>query len=614
MSIEKIKNDFSLLRKARKTIKQISPKYLSLCTINASVNAIYPFVSLHISTQIINLLTVSEEASSIITHVVMLIISTLIFEVLSHFLSKEIKIAQILFDVEEEYYLNLKGFEMDFQQIESSEIRLLRQKITDNRMWGGLKKTASDFISLYNNLCQIIIALFLFCNYLFVFSKQTISAPSNSRTIIVSVIFAVFLTVGLVATSIITKNGVKKRKINIEDVSSSKSFLDYYINEYLSDIKTGKDIRIYEQNKLILNSLQTRINQYLGTIKKTQNEQWNFSLKNALIVVILSGMSYIYIGQKVLLGSIGIGNILEFSGIITRAINAMSQFTSNIIEFLSNISFLRAFYDYIEMDSTMNMGTQKIEFPKNNATFEFNNVSFKYPGKDELILHNVNLKINCGKKIAIVGMNGSGKSTFIKLLCRLYDPISGSITVNNVDIKSIDYNEYLSLFSVVFQDFKIFALTVAENVATTDNYNEKNVSKVLNTVGLKEVSRQIETVVYKDFDVSGIELSGGEAQKIAIARALYKDAPILVLDEPTASLDPVAESEIYELINQIAKEKTIIFISHRLSSCKFCDEIIVFDSGEIVQQGTHEQLLEEKDGKYSSLWNAQAKHYSNKKN
>lgn len=247
---------------------------------------------------------------------------------------------------------------------------------------------------------------------------------------------------------------------------------------------------------------------------------------------------------------------------------------------------------------------------------EFKDISFKYPGSDTYALRHVNVKFQVGSRLAIVGMNGSGKTTFIKLLCRLYDPDEGQILLNGIDIRKYRYDDYMDIFSIVFQDFQLFALPLGQNIATSLNYDESKEKKALNDAGfddrLKKMSKSLDTYLYKDLDKEGVDISGGEAQKIAIARALYKDAPFLILDEPTAALDPIAESEIYANLNKIIGDKTAIYISHRLSSCKFCDEIMVFNEGAIIQKGTHDDLLKDTNGKYYELWHAQAQYYEKK--
>ena len=244
---------------------------------------------------------------------------------------------------------------------------------------------------------------------------------------------------------------------------------------------------------------------------------------------------------------------------------------------------------------------------------EFKDVSFKYPSSDLWALRHVNMKFKVGKRLAIVGENGSGKTTFIKLLCRLYDPQEGQILLNGIDIRKYRYDDYMSIFSVVFQDFQLLAQPLGANVAGSMDYDRGRVEKALIDAGfgdrLATMEQGLDTMLYKDLSEDGMEISGGEAQKIAIARALYKDAPFIILDEPTAALDPIAEAEIYEKFDAIAGDKTAIYISHRLSSCKFCDEIAVFHGGAVIQQGTHAQLLADESGKYHELWMAQAQYY-----
>ena len=245
---------------------------------------------------------------------------------------------------------------------------------------------------------------------------------------------------------------------------------------------------------------------------------------------------------------------------------------------------------------------------------EFQDVSFRYPGSSTWALRHVNIKFRIGRRMAVVGENGSGKTTFIKLLCRLYDPQEGHILLNGIDIRKYNYRDYMGLFSVVFQDFQLLAQPLGENVAGARNYDRDRAQKALVDAGfgdrLASMPAGLDTMLYKEFAEDGVDVSGGEAQKIAIARALYKDAPFIILDEPTAALDPIAEAEIYAKFNDIAGDKTAVYISHRLSSCKFCDEIAVFDHGQVIQRGTHEQLLADEAGKYHALWHAQAQYYT----
>lgn len=244
---------------------------------------------------------------------------------------------------------------------------------------------------------------------------------------------------------------------------------------------------------------------------------------------------------------------------------------------------------------------------------DIRDVSFRYPNTETWALRHVNMKFQVGSRLAVVGENGSGKTTFIKLLCRLYDPTQGEILLNGIDIRKYSYRQYIDLFSVVFQDFQLLAFPLGQNVAAAVEVDKGRAARCLEMAGfgkrLAALPQGLETPLYKEFDESGVQVSGGEAQKIALARALYKDAPFVVLDEPTAALDPVAEMEVYENFDKIVGDKTAVYISHRLSSCRFCDDIAVFDHGHIVQQGSHDALVEA-PGKYQELWHAQAQYYA----
>lgn len=245
---------------------------------------------------------------------------------------------------------------------------------------------------------------------------------------------------------------------------------------------------------------------------------------------------------------------------------------------------------------------------------EFQDVSFQDPGSDIWALRHVNMKFKVGSQLAVVGMNGSGKTTFIKLLCRLYNPAEGQILLNGIDIRKYNYDDYLNVFSVVFQDFQLVALALGQNVAASSDYDQALAEECLRKAGfgdrLDAMPEGLDTYLYKDLGKSGVEVSGGEAQKIAIARALYKDVPFIILDKPIAALDPIAEAEIYSKFIDIAGGKTAIYISHRLSSCKFCDEIAVFHEGAVIQQGTNEELVADENGKYYEFWHTQAQYYT----
>lgn len=339
-----------------------------------------------------------------------------------------------------------------------------------------------------------------------------------------------------------------------------------------------------------------------------------YAAASAAVSGILTGMIYVFVCLKAWAGAFGIGLMTQYIGAITRFAAGLSSLISTAGLIRINSSFLKQLFDFLDKPNVMYQGSLTIE-KRNDRQYEveFRDVSFRYPGSEQYALRHVNMKFKVGQRMAVVGPNGSGKTTFIKLLCRLYDPTEGTILLNGFDIRKYDHLEYLSIFSVVFQDFALTDMPLGENVAAAAAYDRKMAESCLVKAGfgnrLQELPKGLDTYLNKTLDKEGVEMSGGEKQKIALARALYKDSPFIVLDEPTAALDPVAEAEIYSKFNEIIEDKTAIYISHRLSSCKFCDEILVFDKGTVVQQGSHDTLVSDSAGKYHELWYAQAQYY-----
>jgi ATP-binding cassette subfamily B protein len=383
--------------------------------------------------------------------------------------------------------------------------------------------------------------------------------------------------------------------------------------QLIFDYRFGKDARLYSRKLYyrISDSFTKVVNEMYSMISKLM---LGSRVITAVCSVLSIGIIYCFIGYKAYYGAITIGEIMQYTGAVTQMMAGVILLTTSIGQLINNNHYFEKFFDLIELDSGKYMGTLPVEKRDDNEyTLELRNVSFKYPGTEKYVLKNINMKLNIGEKLAVVGMNGSGKTTFIKLLARLYDPDEGEILLNGINIKKYDYDEYLRLFSVVFQDFKLFSFSLGQNVASSVEVDEVKANYALKEAGfekrVKELPKGLETCLYQDFDDNGVEISGGEAQKIAMARALYKDAPFVILDEPTAALDPISEFEIYTKFDEIVNGKTAIYISHRLSSCRFCHDIAVFHEGEIIQRGSHEELIQDKNGKYYELWNAQAQYY-----
>lgn len=384
-----------------------------------------------------------------------------------------------------------------------------------------------------------------------------------------------------------------------------------YVFYQLADFAYGKDIRLYDSSKMMCDKAdgfaEGQVVVWKETMKKITKNSWAMDLVNAA----RDGLSYFYIGFLAIAKKITIGDFSMCVSSASTLYQSLGALTSGWQETIKKCSYAFQFLKFLDYPEAMKKGEESVSEQKH--MIEFRNVSFRYPRSEKFVLRDINLKIKSGEHLSIVGVNGAGKTTFIKLLCRLYDVTEGAILIDGKDIKEYTEEEYRKLFAVIFQDFKLFAFSLKENILVGTSEDDEKLEKVLKLSGLYEDAMKLEngvnTILYKSFDEHGTELSGGQKQKTAISRALYKDAPIVILDEPTAALDPVAEYEIYRQFNQLVGGKTAIYISHRLSSCKFCDKIAVFEEDTIKEYGTHEELVGKENGIYAEMFAAQAQYY-----
>lgn len=406
---------------------------------------------------------------------------------------------------------------------------------------------------------------------------------------------------------------------------------DYYAQD-LAKSDYAKDIRVYSAVEMLLDNQAKQGKKIYQTAVKYMKKQWN-SQRSGIVIMEISNIGiYTILIVNILLEKVSVGNFSSVLQSVFKFSNALNGISEGFFGLRYTTNIMKYYFEFMEMveKEQVDEETKIIKIPniEEGVTVEFKNVSFKYPNTEVYILRNINLNIELGEHISIVGKNGAGKTTFIKLLCRLYNVTEGEILINGVNINDIDYNEYVKILSVVFQDYKLFAFSIKENVCCglsvggeKLNYNfdddkeqiNKKVEEIGKLVGVNEwidsLEKKYDTNLYKIFDEAGIEPSGGQGQKLAIARTLYKNSPLVILDEPTAALDPIAEYDIYKNFNSLVGGKTTIYISHRLSSCRFSDRIIVFDNGTIVENGSHDELMNIKDGAYRNMYETQAKHY-----
>jgi len=393
-------------------------------------------------------------------------------------------------------------------------------------------------------------------------------------------------------------------------LSKLNRVFSYYLFE-LPDFRYGKEIRLYDASEMMneraktLSLEQTQVWRDLAVTQRKFN--WGMDITNAL----RDGCSYFYIGLLALKQIISVGDFAMCVASASELYQGMNGLVVNVQEVVKRCNYAYHFLEFLDYPEPLVKGTESVK--EGEHVIEFSHVTFRYPRSEENVLEDVNLTIRSGEHLSVVGMNGAGKTTFIKLLCRLYDVTEGEIRIDGVNIKDYSDEEYRRLFSVVFQDFKLLAFSLRENITFGKDEQDEKLMRTLELAGLgedvKKLDNGLETLLFKGFDEKGTELSGGQQQKVAISRALYKDAPIVVLDEPTAALDPIAEYEIYRQFDTLVGGKTAIYISHRLSSCKFCDRIAVFADHTIKEYGTHAELVNRKDGIYAEMFAAQAQYY-----
>lgn len=586
-------------------------------TLHAIVDALFPFISIYFSARVIDELAGARRPEQLAHWVLLTLLIGAGTELLLAILLRWRNSCYAgTYYTQQKLYAE-KMLSMDFCDVDNPKTLDLLSQIKQNEGWSGwgLNRIIMHYQLLLTAAIRIIGSITLSIT---LFTSK-ITNTSGKLTILnsplfIALILGVFLLLTWLSPALSNKaNGYWAKEADEAKmgnrVFSFYGFMGYNRNRAL-------DIRMYEQEKFCSKKMkEDRAFTPKGTMAAyARGPMGTLHALSASVSRILTAMIYSFVCLKAWAGAFGIGSVTQYIGAITQLSNGLSDIIRTLGDMRYNAYFLETIFEYLDIPNNMYQGSLTVEKRQdNNYTIEFKDVSFKYPNTDTWALRHISMKFHVGERLAIVGQNGSGKTTFIKLLCRLYDPDEGEILLNGINIRKYDYREYMQIFSVIFQDFKLLAFKLGENVAASKTHDSKLVINSLEKAGfesrLGEFKDGLDTYLYKDFSDKGVEISGGEAQKIAIARALYQDKPFLILDEPTAALDPIAEFEVYSKLNDIVEDKTAIFISHRLSSCRFSDRIVVFHKGQIVQVGSHDELLADSDGMYYALWNAQAKYY-----
>ena len=605
----KMKERFHAVCRFLNMISQGNHRVLFWLLGSAFAAATLPYLSLFFSARILNLLLAKSYRACLYTVVVFLLTQYglgLFEKICRQYLNgqKELCLART------EQKITAKALELEFEKFEKTEtMDAIRRTNVSSMGSGNVGDQLIVIHTLITSLLSVLYALF-FLLRLFLLSD---SSRNNFFTSSFSMLALLLLCgVQLALSSRINRRSTQKKIELNQGNDHSNSVANYLVNVMLEE-RRADDIRIGHLDHFLDVQFGKAMEHFLPMYLDFARFSAITDGKNALLSLLSNFAAYLVIGARALYGVLPIGDVLLYAGSVTRAMSDLQTFLATGSEFDYINSYLSTYEDFIAQPSMAYDGTLPIEKRDDGQyEFAFHDVSFSYPGTNIPVLEHVTLSFAVGEKTALVGRNGAGKTTLIKLLCRLYEPTSGYITLNGIDIRKYSYKEYTQAFSVVFQDFHLFSLPLDENIAAGTEIDEAALQSSLAKVGLTDRVQQlpqgVRTRLYNN-NGSGVDLSGGEAQRTAIARALYKDAPFVILDEPTAALDPIAEAEIYEQFSQMTAGKTAVYISHRMSSCKFCDRIIVLDHGRIAEDGTHDTLLAN-HGIYANLYETQAQYYT----
>ena len=604
--------------RAIRELHRVTPQHFPVLTLYCLFGAITPYVTVFFSARVLTELATLRRAEILWRWVLAGVLCTGFAAVAKAALHRRCNtLLNDLYGRKEMLFVH-KIFRLDYSELDKQENHDLREQIKQNEQWSGwgLMRVHEIYSGAVTGL------LGLFSGAALTVSLFTAPVPNSAGWLVVlnDPIFALVLAAGILIISILAGRLSARAMQCWGDFSEEATFGNRRFAHFGflgRDKQRAIDIRMNDQQRLV------RAYWSGGSVfgvhgvfaKAARGKMGVYASLGVCITTLTTGMIYLFTCLKALGGAFDVGSCTQYIGAATAMVTNVFALTDMIGTLKANTPYLEKTFAFLDIPNSMYQGSLTTEKRSDRRyEVEFKDVSFRYPGSDIWALRHVNMKSKVGKRLAIVGENGSGKTTFIKLLCRLYDPQEGQILLNGIDIRKYRYDDYMGIFSVVFQDFQLICQPLGNNVAGSMEYDRDRVKKALIDAGfadrLAAMEKGLDTMLYKNLSEDGVEVSGGEAQKIAIARALYKDAPFIILDEPTAALDPIAEAEIYSKFDEIAGDKTAVYISQRLSSCKFCDEIAVFHEGAVVQQGSHAELLADRGGKYYALWNAQAQYYT----
>lgn len=587
-------SDFENVKILVKTISSINKFYIPAFILTDLIRAIETVVNIYIPMLFINSLQEAWPKEKIFRMIIGLVFLKLFLRTVGNLALRWKNVQVEALNIKFPQALAQKTMKLSYDNLEDPKILDLKERALFPITSYGAVYT---FINNTSAIVRGIFTLVASFSIIFAFSKAllALSIVITSLTILID-----------------KKMSQKKQKFQENLIPINRKY-GYYMT-LMGTPDYQKEIRLFQMNELLLDKATGYIGRVFDGFEQMYIEIANVFSLTMVLQSILRFVSYSYIGLRALTDRFGPQIQLgQFALLVSANENFVTSFKSVISSYLEmkiDMGYLRPFSEFMALEEKdKDLGGEPIE---NFESLAFDHVSFAYPKTDRIILDDISFTIKKGEKISIVGLNNAGKTTIIKLVCRFYKPDSGRILINERDISSYDKASYYKLISAVFQDFALFPMTIGDNIVADMAYDEKRLKNICQSLGIEgfieDLKYSYDTKLYKDIYEKAVDLSGGQKQKIAIARALYRGGDLVILDEPTAALDPLAEAEIYENFDSLTDKKTAIYISHRMSSSKFCDKILLLEDGEIKAFGPHNKLFKE-NKLYRELYQTQAKYF-----
>jgi ATP-binding cassette subfamily B protein/ATP-binding cassette subfamily C protein len=571
--------------RALKTIFGFSKLYAFFQIIYAVLKALGVLTAVFIPRFVIDLLT--DRSSTVWLYAAALISLKFLITFLRSLCADYLNKKELNFNDYFKLLLSKQCMNLDYEALEDSNVL--------NKF-----KTAEWGINSYGSASALFGNVFdVFSSILVIISLFALFSALNPYILLVLLVL-VFLNFFLQTREI---------KTTVDEYGTHRNRYERLLSFYsgvMFDFKFGKDLRMYNASSLIGGKYHSLLKDYSKILRKTFTRvivlKWIQSFISSFLMIV----PYVYIIYAVFQGGISLGEFMMYVMAMTALTDALGGVSNNIAMLKEANAFLKLFFSFLDMNAKEKR--QNAAFEK-TPLIEFKNVSFKYPCSEQFVLKDINISISANEKIALVGANGAGKTSFVKLLLGLFKPTQGEILANGIPVKNLAPESYHALFSAVFQDFILLAATIKDNASLGRSYGDEEIKAAFSKVGILELFGKLDTFIYKYDGERGIDLSGGTSQRFAIARALLLDSPFVILDEPTAAIDPVSESKIYEQFSAITENKTSVFVSHRLAGCARCLRIRVFDKGRISEEGSHEELLRRETSLYKAMFEKQAEFY-----